>query len=217
MESVGVLLKACLLGTATGVLISLPIGPTSLEAIKRTFFKGYKEGFLVSFGVVCGDAVEMILINFGILGLVSQNKIREGILWIISGIILSIMGYVSFKRDKKGKKVKANKDAKGRRSMPFLAGFIMVLTNPGNYPLWMTTTSTALGLWKGYSIKVYYIFMISILLGIMGWLSILNLLALKGYKKMSVNSSKNISRLLMTVILFIGIGFILYGVCKIII
>ena len=52
-------LKALTSGIFTGLIVSIPLGPAGIESIKRTITTGYKKGFTLSIGALCGDATYM--------------------------------------------------------------------------------------------------------------------------------------------------------------
>lgn len=212
------MLKASLSGIFTGILLSIPIGPAGFEAVKRTISKGYKEGFLVSLGAVSADTLDIILINFGIFNLLDSSSKSQGVFWIISGVILSIMGFMSIKKDKMGKEShEINLKSSNLKSMPYISGFLIVLSNPMNHSLWITMSGTVMRLWQESSTAAYYTFIISLIVGMIAWFALLNLLALKGNKKISLDSSQWISKALMWCILIFGIGFIFYGLYRLLV
>ena len=131
MEGISITVKAIFIGLSTGLVLALPLGPAGLESVKRTISKGYKEGILVALGAISVDALDIILINFGIFNLLNASKRLESLFWIICGIILAFIGYKSVKGTKKGgdgfkpKVVKSGKFS----SMPYVTGFLITVSN----------------------------------------------------------------------------------------
>lgn len=200
-------LKALVSGIFTGLIVSIPLGPAGIESIKRTITTGYKKGFTLSIGALCADATYMILINCGLSNLLSANKKTEALFWIISGALLSLIGYSSIK---KGEHVK-NINIKNRKSNSFLTGYFIVLTNPMTPSLWLTLSGTAIKAWHMIG-KVYYItYMVSIMSGMILWFALLNLLAYKGIKFFSPSGTEKTNFILKYLILGIGFVFIIFG------
>jgi threonine/homoserine/homoserine lactone efflux protein len=219
MENYYTIMKAIFTGLFTGIVASIPLGPAALESIKRTVTKGYKEGFLVSLGAVGTDAFDIILINIGILGVLETNKVLENSFWIISGIILSIMGYISFKKVK-------NHDPEFKpeilqddniKSMPLMSGFLISFLNPMTHTFWLTLSGTVIRVWRYAGNVPYYAFIFSILAGMIAWFALLNYLALKGRKIVAPESSEKVSKILAWGISGIGVGFVIVGALRLII
>jgi threonine/homoserine/homoserine lactone efflux protein len=77
-------------------------------------------------------------------------------------------------------------------SMPFLAGFIITFSNPMTPSLWLTLSGTVIRAWYYVSFTAYYIFIFSIIIGMIAWFSLLNYLALKGTKVLAKSFSCNL-------------------------
>ena len=212
MNEIITILKALFFGLATGFVVSIPLGPAAIESIKRTLSNGYKQGLLVSLGAVSADFVYLLIINAGLSSILSSNKRTESLFWIISGIILSIIGYISIKshRESSSHEFKVLK-SKNLTSMSFLTGFAITFSNPMTASLWLTLSGTVIRAWYYVNIASYYIFIFSIIIGMVSWFVLLNYLALKGTKVLKPSHFHATSKLLNYSILFIGIGFVIFG------
>lgn len=211
------ILKALIFGFATGLVISVPLGPAGIESVKRTISMGYRVGFVVSLGAISADLAYLLLINAGLSNLLAANKRTEALFWIVAGIILTIIGYVSYK-NKKGHKSSALSFFKNGSlgSMPFLTGFLITFTNPMTPSLWLTLSGTVIRAWYYVDLFSYYTFIFSILLGMIAWFALLNYFALKG-KQILKPSSNKVSFLFEYINLIIGIGFIIFGLFRLVI
>lgn len=214
MDEFMIVVKAVFSGLFTGLLVSIPLGPAGLESIKRTISKGYREGIALSLGAISGDALDIFLINFGLLNILSGNKRAEALFWIFSGIVLLAVGFLSIKGDEKIKELETHPhllENKKLRSFPFITGFLLVFLNPLTHSLWITMSGTVIRVWS-YTGKVsYYTFLASIIVGMVMWFSMLNFFALRGHRKISVSSSQKISKILMWIIMIMGVGFLIFG------
>lgn len=211
-----IILKAIIFGFATGFVMSIPLGPSGIESVKRTISEGYKVGFIVSLGAVSADFAYLLLINAGLSNLLAANKKTEALFWIVAGIILAIIGYISHK-NRKGHKISGFNIFINSKfgSMPFLTGFLITFTNPMTPSLWLTLSGTAIRAWYYVNIFSYYTFIFSILAGMVAWFALLNYFALKG--KQILKPSKNkASSLFEYINLAIGIGFIIFGFIKLV-
>lgn len=199
--------KAVITGILTGLIVSVPLGPAGIESIKRTITIGFKKGFTVSMGALSADVTYMLLINCGLSNLLSANRKTEALFWIISGAILSLIGYSSIR---KGEHVKS-RNFKSQKSNSFFAGYFIVLTNPMTLSLWLTVSGTSIKAWQ-LAGRLYYItYMSSIVVGMILWFSMLNFFAYKGIKFFSPSNTEKTSFLLKYLILGIGFAFILFG------
>lgn len=199
-------LKAIITGIITGFIVSIPLGPAGIESIKVTISQGYRKGLLVVFGAISGDATYLILINCGFSNILSQSKKTESLFLIVSGIILSLIGYRSLKKGE----YQVNKLA-SKASNPFLSGYLMVVANPMTPSLWLTVSGTSIKAWQRVGNLFYYTYMISILIAMILWFSALNFLAFKGINFFSPSNTEKTHMILKYLIILIGIGFIIFG------
>lgn len=218
MEGIGIVVKAIFVGLFTGLILALPLGPAGLESVKRTISKGYKEGILVALGAISVDALDIILINFGVFNLLNANKRLESLFWIICGSILALIGYKSIKSAKKGEdgfKPRIVKNGKFS-SMPYMTGFLITMSNPLTHSLWITMSGTVIRAWYYKGNAPYIAFIASMIGGMIIWFLILNYLALRGQRFVASSTSKIVSLIIAWVIFGIGAAFILYGLIKLI-
>lgn len=211
MNEFFIISKAIIFGIATGFVVALPLGPAGIESIKRSVSLHYKEGLMVSLGAVSADLFYLLLINAGLANLLNSNRTTESLFWIISGIILSFIGYISMRSHKKDdyiiRLLKNNKIG----SMPFLSGFLITFSNPMTPSLWITLSGTVIRAWYYVSKLTYYLFIFSIILGMVSWFALLNFMAVKGFGTLKPSHFHMTSRLLTILNLLIGIGFIVFG------
>lgn len=216
MNDLITLLKALIMGFATGFVISIPLGPAGIESIKRTISKSFREGFTVSLGALSADVTYLLLINCGLSNLLSKNKKTESIFWIISGFILLLIGYLSLK-EKKHSMLNIDIFKLNRfNSLPFLSGFLITFSNPMTPTLWLTLSGTAIRAWYYAGTVYYYTFIFSIISGMVFWFFLLNYAAYKGKHVFNLTSTDKASNLLKYIIIIIGAGFVLFGFFRLI-
>jgi len=210
------ILKAIFTGLATGLVVALPLGPAGIESVKRTVSKDLKEGFVVALGAVAADVAYLLIINCGLSSLLSRNKTTEAFFWIISGLILFYIGYKSLNNNKIVSQDNCNKYDQllsKLSTLPFLAGFAITFTNPMTPSLWLTLSGTVIKAWQ-FNPLYYYIFISSIIIGMLVWFLLLNCFAHKGMKVLTPSTSNKTSILLMLIIVGIGVLFVLFGFVK---
>lgn len=206
------LIKAVITGFATGIVTALPLGPAAMESIKRTLAHNLKQGLLVCSGAVSADLFYILLINCGLSSLLSSNKTTEALFWIISGIILTYIGYTHL-RDHNDETENAIRflDKNNFTSSSFLVGFIITVVNPMTPSLWLFMSGTVIRAWYYVSLPAYYTFIIAIILGMISWMFTLNYFAHKGIQILNSRNSEKTLHLMMWVIVIMGVGFIGFG------
>ena len=209
--------KAIFFGFSTGLVISLPLGPAGIESVKRTISKGYREGFTVSLGAIAADMAYLLIINCGFSNILSKNTKQESYFWVISGLILCFIGYKSINDTKEDSIKNTYSMASKLKSMPFLAGFLITFVNPITPSLWFTLSGTVIRAWSYVNLLCYYIFIFSILAGMICWFIMLNSFALKGKNMLAPSRSKKMSYFLKLSILVIGIFFTGFGILRLLV
>lgn len=208
-----IVLRAIYTGLITGIIIAIPVGPAGIESIRWTITKGLKNGILIAAGSLISDTIDVMLINFGLLNLIETNKILEITFWMISGIIIFIIGYKAIKNGKNYNSEEEEEilEKKEIKSHPLLTGFIINMSNPMTLFFWFTFSSTVIRVWRYAGTIPYLTFVIFMLTGMFISLSILNYLASRGRKLTTPKFSGKLNILLSYGISAIGAGFFLYG------
>lgn len=214
MNNFLLIIKAIFIGITTGFIISMPLGPSGLESIKRTVSHSFKEGFKVSIGAIFADVSYIFFINFGLLRLLSRNKFTESLFWVISGFLLVLIGLESLK---KIPSFLPKLNLSGNSSLPFVSGFLITFTNPMTLSLWLFVSGTVMRPWYALGSGFYYTFIFCMVVGMVLWFTLLNFLALKGFNFLPSSASSKTEFLLKYSIIVIGIGFFIFGIGRIII
>ncbi|MHC1684969.1 MAG: LysE family translocator [Clostridiaceae bacterium] len=207
-----IFINALVIGYITGIFTAIPIGPAAMESIKRTLANSLKQGLLVCAGAVVADSFYILLINCGLASLLSSNKTTESLFWVISGIILTYIGYTHL-RDHYDETESAIKfiDRNNFTSNSFLVGFIITFVNPLTPSLWLFMSGTVIRGWYANGLTIYYTFIIAIISGMTSWLFGINYFAHKGVKILNSKNSEKTLHFMMWIIVLMGIGFVGYG------
>lgn len=206
------LFKAMISGLILGFIISIPLGPAGIESVKHTISKGFKNGLTVSLGALTADLTYLLLINMGLANLLSTTKTTESLFWIISGVVLTIISYYGLNHEGKisGNVIKN----KRLDSFPFLSGFLITFFNPLTPSMWLMLSGTVIRGWYYVSNLSYYTFLLFIWIGMISWFVLLNYLALKGFNLLNKKNSKRTTLFFQYIVIVIGIGFVLFGIIK---
>ena len=209
--------RAIYTGLFTGIIIAIPMGPAGFESVRWTISKGFRQGVRLAAGSLIADAIDVMLINFGLLELIETNKLLEIFFWEISGIIIFYIGYKAVKKSKihaSNEKISEKFDEDKMNSRAVFTGFIINFSNPMTHFFWLTLSSTVIRIWRSYGKLVYLMFAIFMLCGMFLSLWTINYLASKGKKIAVPKASGKASSLLTYVILAFGAGFIINGIYK---
>lgn len=210
------LIKALYTGLFIGIIIAIPMGPSGIESVRWTVSKGLKSGILVALGSVIVDAIDVMLINFGILALIETNKLLEGGFWLLSGVIIFYIGYMAKRSDGKNK-LEKNENILPRKDIkahPLLTGFIINISYPMTHFSWLALSSTYIRTWRVAGSLTYFIFAVSMLCGMFLSLIAINILASKGKKLVAPKLPANFNNLISYLIISVGSAFFIFGLYK---
>lgn len=210
------IIRALYTGLFTGIAIAIPMGPAGFESVRWTVTKGLKQGVLLAAGSLIADAIDVMLINFGLLELIETNKLLEVFFWEISGVIILYIGIKAIRKKKSAEKdeAAAAEEDRSRRSKALFTGFIVNFSNPMTHFFWLTLSSTVIRLWRTHGRLVYFIFSVAMLCGMFLSLFVINYLAAHGKKISAPKVSGKVESLLAYGISAFGVGFILNGFYK---
>lgn len=210
------LIRAIYTGLFTGMVIAIPMGPAGIESVRWTVSKGFRKGILVAAGSLIADAIDVMLINFGLLDLIESNKLVEVFFWLLSGGIIFYIGYNSIKNIKINKSRQESEDIKVKeiKSRPVFTGFIINFSNPMTHFFWLTLSSTVIRRWRYLGRLPYFLFAVSMLSGMFISLFLINFLAHKGKKIAAPKHSGKFSDILAYGVAIIGVGFFAYGIYR---
>lgn len=210
------IVRAVYTGLITGILIAIPMGPAGFESVRWTISKGFRYGIKVAAGSLIADAIDVMLINFGLLELLETNKLLEIIFWEISGIIIFYIGYKSIKSakmDHSSREVNILMEDE-KKSRPVFTGFIVNFSNPMTHFFWLTLSSTVIRIWRSYGKLVYFMFSVFMLCGMFASLWAINYLASHGRKIAAPKVSGRAEKILSYIVMAFGTGFFINGIYK---
>lgn len=210
------IIRALYTGLFTGVIIAIPMGPAGIESVRWTLQKSLKQGIKVAAGSLIADAIDVMLINFGLLDLIEQDRLLEVFFWLLSGAIIFFIGCRAVRNNGKYDPVREKElsDKKEMKSKPVFTGFIINFSNPMTHFFWLTLSSTVMTVWRSAGRLPYFIFAVSMLCGMLVSLCSINYLASIGKKTSIPKLSGKFTGLLAYGIAAIGVGFFAYGLYK---
>jgi threonine/homoserine/homoserine lactone efflux protein len=107
---------------ALGVSIAAPIGPVSLEVIRRGMRHGFKSAISVAAGAFTADVGYLFLFTFGFADFLPSVRTY---VWLLGAMVLGYLGYHSIKEYKH-----LDKEVKPASRNAFLSGLLVTSTSP---------------------------------------------------------------------------------------
>jgi threonine/homoserine/homoserine lactone efflux protein len=125
-----------------GISLAAPVGPVSVEVIRRGLKGGFSRAFLVALGSALGDAVYLLVIYFGLAELL-LHPIAKMSIWCFGALVLLILGVQTIRGAWKPQEMKDSSLATNRNAI--LAGFLLALINPLTIVWWLGVFGVLLG------------------------------------------------------------------------
>lgn len=126
-----------------GITLAAPIGPVSLEMIKRGLSRGFLSAFVIRLGGVIGNALCLIAAYFG-LGLIMNSDLTMGVCSLGGSIVLLYLGIKSL-LDKRIHHFSADQDASCFSiTNGLMTGFILSISSPIGIVFWLSIFAASL-------------------------------------------------------------------------
>lgn len=195
-------------GILIGIFVTLPVGPLGLLAVQRTINKGWKIGFLAAMGAAASDLIYSSIAILGISFIDEFINRNANLINGLTGTMFLIVGINIFISGMKNFKVKEVEED-GRRIHPFYLHFLLGLSNPMTFIIFLTIFSR-MGIYVELGNAVYnFIFIVSIFVGAcILWFSITHIIE-KNSKKFNLKKFIFLDKI-------IGMAICLFGVFSII-
>jgi threonine/homoserine/homoserine lactone efflux protein len=150
-----------------GITLAAPIGPVSLEMIKRGLNKGFLSAFVVRLGGSVGNTLCLVAAYFG-LGLIMNSDLRMGICSIIGAFVLMYLGFKSL-LDRRKHELKADQNTSSGVANGLITGFILSITSPIGIVFWLSIFAATLDLSSQTQSWVGLLENFTIILGVLLW------------------------------------------------
>jgi threonine/homoserine/homoserine lactone efflux protein len=188
-----------------GISLAAPVGPVTIEAIKRGLNSGFSPAFILSLGAASADATYLILIYLGLSNFI-HIPIIKGAIWVFGGIVLMYLGILSIKKYYQKINLKGPSNYLNRNS--YFTGYILNITNPMTIIWWVGIFGSLLGTSiQNYSKIVALLHSLSILFGVIIWSFLLSASLHWGKKIINENSLRYISLISGMVLIVFGVYF----------
>tara|TARA_R110002110_G_scaffold415857_2_gene658521 strand:+ start:2637 stop:3257 length:621 start_codon:yes stop_codon:yes gene_type:complete len=183
-----------------GVTLAAPIGPVSIEIIRRGLASGFIAAFLVSVGAVLGDGLCLTAAYFGV-GALTNNAVLMDALGLIGALFLLYLAFTNIK-DRNKKFTFENVTTHAGITKSILLGFGLAIVNPLSLVFWVSIFAASTAGLEHVTFLPNYL----ILLGVLLWS--LTLCSFLTFSKNILN--KNIIK---SIVLLSSLMLLFYG-CK---
>jgi len=140
-------MNAFFLGILIGLTITISFGPGFIALFQTSLSRGLSAGFILATGMLLSDLVLVSISYFGLSELISKQDYK--ILGVIAGIILIVMGVISFyKKPELIKESKIRPDLNNHMMRYLIKGFLLNIVNPFSLIFWIGLIAFAAKNWE---------------------------------------------------------------------
>lgn len=157
------------LGTSIllGISLAAPIGPLSIEIIKRGLRRGFTAAFSVCLGGAAGDLFYLLLTFFGLAPFMTMPVVRVSIM-ILGSMVLIYFGVQNILDGFKKRLFVDTEEASGRNA--FILGFTLAVINPMSVVWWLGVFGAVMGSLPPESLTISALIgHLGIILGVLVW------------------------------------------------
>jgi threonine/homoserine/homoserine lactone efflux protein len=116
-------------GIATGLAVSIPLGPLGILCIQRTVNKNWKSGIISGMGVATADTTYAFVAGFGLSFIIDFIRTYELYFKLVGLFVLVLLGIYIF-RSNPTKQIQEHKSRGPSHLQDFLTTFLVTLSNP---------------------------------------------------------------------------------------
>lgn len=196
-----------------GITLAAPIGPVSIEMIKRGLNKGFLDAFIVRVGGALGNTLCLIGAYFG-ASLFMTSETKMGVCSLAGALVLFYLGLKAL-LDKRTHQYQHTTDAPDQTdytlSSGLVTGFILSIANPLGLVFWFTLfaaptdLSGEVGIWFGLAQNF------AVIAGVLIWGLILSGFLEVGRRFVNPAFLKSITKIAGVMLLYFGLKYAYKG------
>ncbi len=190
-------------GFFLGLSISLPVGPTNIEVLRRGLREGWKSAILFALGNLVALVIYLLLIIFG-LSFLTQSKLFNTLLSFFGIIVLFYLSYSAIKDFFSKKEFKLDTKVDSKKN--FIPGMILTISNPVVLLFWTGILSSS---FNNKQSTLFHGFLLSlgILLGDIIFFVFYVFLIHKGRKFLNKNTFRYFSLIAGLILIYFCVNF----------
>ncbi|MEW5872694.1 MAG: LysE family translocator [Chloroflexota bacterium] len=191
-----------------GISLAAPLGPCGVAIIQTGLKFGFLRAFLTGLGITLADTTYLLIVYFGLAGLISIPLVKIAI-WSLGALVLLYLGLQSLRESRRAinlDKPGGTSSALSATRSPLLVGYLINISNPIAVVWWLGVFGSLLGATASQQANQLQALLGSstILVGILAWHTSISLLTHWGKRFVNPTTTRYIS-------FFAGIALILFG------
>lgn len=197
-----------------GITLAAPIGPVSIEMIKRGLDKGFLGAFVVRLGGALGNTLCLIAAYFGASLLMTSNA-KMGLCSIAGALVLFYLGIKAL-LDKRAHQYQVNVQSttnqKNKLSNGLLTGFVLSIANPIGIVFWLTIFAAPSELPEETTVWLGLLQNFAVIAGVLIWGGILSGFLEVGKRFVSPKWIKSITKIAGIMLIYFGLKYAYRGI-----
>jgi threonine/homoserine/homoserine lactone efflux protein len=174
-----------------GISLAAPIGPATLAVIQTGLRQGFLRAFLTGLGITAADATYLLVVFFGLSGLMTIPLVKVG-LWIFGALVLLYLGVQSLREARRSIDLERSRLPADRN--PLLVGYLVNISNPLAVIFWVGIFGSLLSATAGQTTRMEALLSSSaILVGILFWHTTLSFLTHYGKRLLNEKTARYIT------------------------
>ena len=150
-------------GVTLGITLAFLMGPALFVLLQTSLNRGLKAGLFIALGIFLSDVSVLTLCLAGFSKIFTQELDQNVFFKILGGIVLIVFGLWTFTRHANVVPEEENDGPPINLKIPgpaiyILKGFILNISNPGVWFLWITAVVSTNSAYGAGSYAVYYFF-----------------------------------------------------------
>jgi L-lysine exporter family protein LysE/ArgO len=121
-----------------GLGLAIPVGPVTIEMMRRNLHYGLTRGLAIGFGASSADVIYLLLVLFGILPLIQGSVFLLHTLCLLGAVLLLWFAYKTIRQTAK---TKAQNDRDGGLLHCYISGFLIAFLSPFNLLFWLSVAA----------------------------------------------------------------------------
>lgn len=203
-----------MVGVASGLLVSIPVGPINVTILNEGMRRGFKWAFLIGMGSV---TMEVTYCSIGFAGFseLFDSKVMRATMELLSLLMMLYLGfkYLATRSLPASSKTIEHMEQRLHPHTAFMTGFVRVLANPAVLLVWITLSATFVAHeWVEPNWPSKLICISGVAVGALLWFAVFSYFVSKGRGHLSAQTLVRMSQAsgacLLIMAVFIGVRII---------
>jgi L-lysine exporter family protein LysE/ArgO len=153
-----------------GLGLAIPVGPVTIEMMRRNLRYGLWRGIAIGFGASSADVLYLLLVLLGILPFIKDSPFLLHTIGILGALLLIWFAYKTIRQTTK---VEEKNDSDSSLIHCYVSGFLIAFLSPFNILFWLSIAAQFATLISKVEAN-YWLACIGLLVGTAAWFCSLN-------------------------------------------